>query len=147
MPLTVVPIAQNSHRLDTFQLIPPSLWLWNWKFQQLINWLNSLLIITRISIGSLRTVEFWNVGMKCSLRTKRFKFRRTHLNFSASAGRRTLASSSFSLRRISCSWTRICWARSTTWICISSSFSRCFVLAACSSYANSASAFCQLNSI
>ena len=43
----------------------------------------------------------------------------------------------FSLRTC----TRISWVRSTTLICICSSLILCLVLAACSSYANSASAF------
>lgn len=50
-------------------------------------------------------------------------------NFSASAGILTLASSSFSLRMISCSCRVICCVRSTTWTCIFSSSMRCLVLA------------------
>lgn len=48
---------------------------------------------------------------------------------SASAGFFTLASSSFSLRVISCSCSMICCVRSTTWTCIFSSSMRCLVFA------------------
>lgn len=48
---------------------------------------------------------------------------------SASAGFFTLASSSISLRVISCSCSMICCARSTTCTCIFSSSIRCFVFA------------------
>lgn len=51
------------------------------------------------------------------------------LYFSASAGFLILASSSFSLRMISCSCSVICCVRSTTWTCIFSSSMRCLVLA------------------
>ena len=63
------------------------------------------------------------------------------LKLSASAGRRTVAMSSFSRRVISCSSISICFRRSTTVICISSVRIFWRVLAACNSYANCASAF------
>lgn len=54
---------------------------------------------------------------------------------------RTVASSSFSRLWTSHFWTLISWVRSTTAICICSSLIRCFVFAAWSSYAISASAW------